>query len=262
MREAAHAQLRHHRFAVGREEQGRAALVAGTPLELAAVRPDGRAVGRRGMVGVGHVVHLQLPVAAKVVAMTAGGELDPAFGRAVHQFVDALARLAQEIEQRHHARVERGEHEAAIAVDARQRLHARARLAQRFLGEVGPHGHARQLAIGAECPAVIHAREHARVAARARQHLGAAVAAAVVQHVHRTALVAAQHHRLAGQRRAVIVARVGHQAVVAHVDPHLAEYLGHLGLEHGRIGVIGPVHAIRLDQAGELLFAVRHRVSC
>ena len=259
---SAHAGLRDDRLAVGREKRRAAALGAGAALELSSVGPDGGAVAGRGVVHVGHVLHLQLPVALVVVAVATGPEFDLARRRAIADLVDAHARLVQMIEQRHHLRVERGEHEAAVGLHPRQRHHAELRVLQRRLGKVLAHRHAGQLAVRPEGPAVIHAGEVLRVAALLLQHLRAAMPAAVEQHVHRAVGVAREHHRLARDRGAVVVARIGNQAFMPYIHPETAEDLLHLDFEHARVDIHRAMHPVLENHVAKVFVAVVAHASC
>ena len=70
--------------------------------------------------------------------------------------------------------------------------------------------------------------------------------------------VAHQHHRLAADEAAEIIAGIFHLAFMADINPGDAEDAFQLELEDGRIGVDLPVHAAGLNEARQVL---AHRVS-
>ncbi|KAG1318756.1 hypothetical protein G6F63_015070 [Rhizopus arrhizus] len=77
-----------------------------------------------------------------------------------------------------------------------------------------------QAAVRLEGPGVIRAAEElAGVAAGIARHHRALVRAAVVQHAHALVAVADHHHGLVAHGGGDVVARIGHLAVVADVDP-------------------------------------------
>src|SRR5262245_63120881 len=93
-------------------------------------------------------------------------------------------------------RCEAREHEAAILADPQ-----RTREAERLLVEIGGtafrHRHGRQPSIGVEAPAVVAAGEPRRAAPALVDHLGAAMGAAVEQHVYLAVAMTHHDHRLA-----------------------------------------------------------------
>src|SRR4029077_18523161 len=92
-------------------------------------------------------------------------------------------------------------------------------------------------------------------------HLGAAMGAAVEQHLHRA--VAVPHHddRLAAPIGGDEVARVRRLAGVADEQPGAAKNALHLQVEKVGIGIDAPVHAAGLDELSDLLgVAVAHKI--
>ena len=91
-------------------------------------------------------------------------------------------------------------------------------------------------------------------------HLGAAMGAAVEQHLHRTITMAHHDDRLAAEIGGDEVAGIGRLAFVADEQPGAAENARHFQVEQVRVGVNAPVHAARLDELGDLVgVAVAHR---
>ena len=84
-------------------------------------------------------------------------------------------------------------------------------------------------------------------------HLGAAVGAAVEQHLHAAVAVARHDHRLASQFGGDVVPRVRYLAAVADEQPGAAEDALHLEFENVGIGIDAPVHAAGLDERGDLV---------
>ena len=183
--------------------------------------------------------------------MHAGVERERAVGRAIDQIVDvALHRADMVLEARALVGKAR-KHEAAIFTGAR-----RARESERILVESRAaalrNRNRGELAVGVERPAVIAACEPLRVAAALVDHLGAAVGAAVEQHMHRTVAVARHDHRLAAKLGGDVVARVRHLAGMADKKPGAAEDPLHFQFEQVGIRIDAPVHAPGLDQLGNL----------
>ena len=82
--------------------------------------------------------------------------------------------------------------------------------------------------------------------------------ALIVNDADGAAGVAHQHHGLAADEGAEIIAGIFHLAFMADIDPGDAENALQLELEDRRIGVNLPVHAAGLDERRQIL---AHRVS-
>ena len=82
---------------------------------------------------------------------------------------------------------------------------------------------------------------------------GAAVGAAVEQHLHAAVAVARHDHRLAPELGGDVVTRIRHLAAVADEQPGAAEDALHLEFENLGIGIDAPVHAAGLDERGDLV---------
>lgn len=214
-----------------------------------------------GVHGVVQVLVEHLPVRALHHTEDAAGHFHFAHRRAVAQVVDRRAHAAQEFRQALAVARLAGEDEAAIAFHARQAAHGEAGVGGIVGGAFQPllERHAEMAAIELEGPGVVRAAEElADAAVAVGHHLGALVRAAVVQDVH--AAVAGAHHQhvLVAQARGVIVARLGHLAFVADVDPGAAVDALHLQFEDRRVGVQGAVHAVAAHHLAQLLIAIRH----
>ena len=88
--------------------------------------------------------------------------------------------------------------------------------------------------------------------------------ALIVNDANDAAGVAHQHHRLAADEGAEIIAGVFHLAFMADIDPGDAENAFELQFEDCRIGINLPVHAAGLDERRQILFrqqVLAHRVS-
>ena len=235
-----------------------ALLVALAARELHALLVDRRGVAERHVIGVEHVLDLELPVAVVGVAVHAGVEGKRAVRRAVDEVVDVAFHRADVVLEARSGRREAREHEAAVFADARH-----ARQAELLLLEIGRaafrHRHADERAVGVERPAVIEAGEPRGMAAALVRDLGAAVGAAVEQHAHAAVVVARHDHGLAAEIGGDEVARVRHLAGVADEQPGAAEDPFHLQFEQVGIGIDPPVHAPGLDQPADfVLRAVQH----
>ena len=118
--------------------------------------------------------------------------------------------------------------------------------------------HAEQFAVQPEAPAVITAAERRNLAAGLVDELGALVAAAIVQHVHR-AVVGTDHddgHLAVIQRD--VVALLRYLALMADVDPCPRPDALHLEIENLGIGVDVSMYPRRLDEVGNLFFCISH----
>ena len=197
------------------------------------------------MVMVQDVLHLGLPIAAKLVLVGAAGDLDSPLGRTVTNGVDTPGHGLRQRERRR-LRIERGEDEATVARHVR-----RGDKAELFAVEVVglavalAHGHRMQAAIGVEGPAVIGAAK--ALAGIALLHVandGAAMAAAVVQHAHLAIGMAHADDRLAPNESGEEVPRLRDLAIVADIDPGPLEDALHLQLEHLGVDEDPPVYPV------------------
>ena len=115
--------------------------------------------------------------------MHAGVERQRAVRRAIDQVVDIALHRADMVLEVLALRRQAREHESAVLADSR-----RARQTERVLVEIFGatfrHRHGHKAAVGIEGPAVIAAGQARRVATALIDHLGAAMGAAVEQHLH------------------------------------------------------------------------------
>src|SRR5260221_3542853 len=118
--------------------------------------------------------------------------------------------------------------------------------------------HGEQRAVGAVGPAVVAAAEMPDVALAVADHLGAAMAAAVVEDMHGAVAVPAHDDGLPAERRRDVVAGLRHLAVVADIDPGPPEDPRHLELEQLGIDIDVAVNAFRFDQLADRRAVVRH----
>ena len=89
-----------------------------------------------------------------------------------------------------------------------------------------------QRAVGLERPGVVGAAEElAGIAAGVDGDARALVRTAVIEDVHHPVGVAHHQHRLLADRGAVVVAGIGHLAVMADIDPGVGEQVLHLQVE-------------------------------
>jgi hypothetical protein len=137
-------------------DHGGAFAVAFAARELDALLVDRGGVAERPVVGVEHVLDLELPVAVVDVAMHAGVERELAVGGAVDEVVDTALHRADMVLEARALRREACEHEAAIFANARRAGEAECR--RRNGGAASSTG-TRPGAVGAEGPAVIAAHE-------------------------------------------------------------------------------------------------------
>ena len=208
-------------------------------------------MAERHVVGVEHVLDLELPVAVEDVAVHAEIEGECAFRRPIDEIVDVrLDRPDMVLEARTVGGKAR-EHEAAVFAGAR-----RAAETEVLLAEVGSaalrDGDAGERAVGIEGPAVIEAGHPRRVAAALVDDLGAAMGAAVEEHVDRAVPMAGHHHRLPSELGGEVIAGIGNLAHVPDEQPSPPEDALHLELEDVRVGVDPLVDAAGLDEVGDL----------
>src|SRR5262249_24085420 len=102
-------------------------------------------------------------------------------------------------------------------------------------------------------PAVVAAGEPRRVALALVHHLGAAMAAAVEQHVHLAVAVTHHDHGLAAELGGDVIAGRGNLARMPDIEPGAAEDALHLELEDRGIGIDVAVHAAGLDQLRDVI---------
>src|SRR5262249_4875411 len=131
---------------------------------------------------------------------------------------------------------ERGEDEAAVRVEARQRLEAE-RAGIEIWTVAGAHRHADEPPVGGVGPAMIGAAEAQGAAAFVLAHLGAAVRAAIDQRLDASVLLTHREHGNAGQADADEVAGGADLALVAEIEPHPREQALALPGEDRWIGV-------------------------
>ena len=164
-------------------------------------------MAERHVIGVEHVLDLELPVAVVDVAVHADVERERPVRRAVDEVVDvALHRADMVLEARPAGR--RGSRTRSRGI---RRCAARGRGRMSALSKPSRaafrHRHVHELAVGVVGPAVIAADQPRRVALALVDHLGAAVGAAVEQDVHAAVAVARHDHRLAPELGGDVVAR-------------------------------------------------------
>ena len=195
--------------------------------------------------GVGLVLDQHFPVAVVHVTQHAAGNFELPDRRAVDHVVEARQAVAEEFLEPEPRIVEFGKHETAVIVHMPHRGQALAGVA---LLEAGilialAQRDREQRPVGLEAPRVIRtAKELAGVAAGLRGDARALVRAAVVQHLHAAVGVAHHQHRLEADSGAEIVARVRHLAVVADIDPGVAEHMFHFEREHLLIDIDVAMH--------------------
>src|SRR5262249_53606338 len=142
-----------------------------------------------------------------------------------------------------------GENEPAIAVSARD-LHDRGLgiFGVEVAGIAVLQRHRLDPAVEMIGPAVIAALEFGRVALVVGDDERSAVGALIVNDADVALGVAHQHHRLAPDKCAKVVAGIFDLALVPDIDPGDAEYPFQLELENGRIGVDLPMHTAGLKE--------------
>src|SRR5271170_6781780 len=101
----------------------------------------------------------------------------------------------------------------------------------------------------------------ASVATRVTTHHRASMSATVVEHMNLTVGMPHHDHGLpANQDRAVIAGPL-HLALVSDIDPGAMKNCLHFLIEDGGLDVDAPMHAMGLDQAGEITEAIPHVIS-
>src|SRR6185312_1059280 len=196
-------------------------------------------------------------------AEAAADHLELALGRAVDHVVDRGACIAEIVSEARPLLGQAREDEATIALDARQLHHAVARIGEidRRALIASLHRNAAQRAVGAVGPAVIAAAEEADIALAIAHHFGAAMAAAIMEHIDLAVAVPAYHHRLSADGCGDIIARVLHLALMPDPYPGAAEDALHLNLEKGGIDIDVAMNAVGLDQRADRRGVIgRHRV--
>src|SRR5690606_21386813 len=175
-----------------------------------------------------------LPVAVVHVAQHPAGHLELALGRAIDHVVERAERFAEEFLEALALGAEAAEYEAAVVVNVLDLRHALRGLGllEDFRVIAALQGQRQQGAVGLEGPGVVRAaKELAGVAAGVVDHHDALVGTAVVQHAHRVVVVPHHDHGLVAHRGGEVVARIGHLAGVADIDPGVGEQVLHLELE-------------------------------
>ena len=225
------------------------ALAAG---ELHALLVHRRGMAERHVIAVEHVLDLELPVAVVDVAVLAHVERELAAGCAVDHVVDVALDRADVVLEARALLGEACENEAAILADTR-----RAREAEGRLVEIGRAAfldrHGREPPVGVETPAVVAAGETRGVALALVHHLGAAMGAAIEQHVHGVVAMTGHDDRLAAEVGGDEVAGIWHLAGMADEQPRAREDAFHLQLEHVGIGVDAAMHAAGFNQGGDVV---------
>src|SRR3569832_653205 len=197
------------------------------------------------MAGGGLVLDQQLPIAIVHVAQHAAGDLEFADRRAVDHVVEARQAVAEELLEAQADIVELGEDEAAVIMHVADGAHAFRRVALLETGVLVALAQRDrdQRTVGAEAPSVIRTTEElAGVAAGLGRDARALVRAAIEEDLHRVVGVAHHQDGLKADRRAEIVARVRHLAVVADINPGVGEEMLHLELEHFLVDIDVAMH--------------------
>nr|GEU28163.1 hypothetical protein [Tanacetum cinerariifolium] len=199
----------------------------------------------RHVVTVGAVFRLQLPVAVERVGGRAAQHFQPV-RRLVGDHVDDLARLAQELGERRHVRVQAAEQETPVVLEARHLFQVVRLLLVEALGIAGALRvlDLEQLAAVVEGPAVERTRIGGLVAALVAAQLGAAVGAGVDEGMEFALAVARDEHGLAAHVGGAVIVVVGQLAFVRQVDPVALEDVLHLQFEQGGIGKGAAVQAV------------------
>ena len=156
-------------------------------------------------------------------------------------------------------RGEAREHEAAVLADARGAGEVEGRAIE-AIAAAFRHRHAQELAVGVVVPAVIAANEPLGVALALVHDLGAAMGAAIEQHVHVVVVMPRHDNGLAAELGRYVVARFGDLAGVADVQPGASKDALHFEFEDIRIGIHPPVNPAGLDQFCYLVrMSIAHR---
>ena len=191
--------------------------------------------------------------------MHAGVERELAVRRAIDEIVDVALHRPDMVLEARSMRGQAGEHEAAVFADARGAGEVEVRAIE-AIAAAFRHRHAHELAVGVVVPAVIAADEPLGVALAFVHHLGAAMGAAIEQHVDAVVVMPRHDDGLAAEFGRDVVARVGDLAGVADVQPGAPEDALHFEFEDIRIGIDPPVNPARLDQFCYLVrMSIAHR---
>src|SRR6266567_7499076 len=211
---------------------------------------------------VAQVLEIDLPVAVIGLPEHAAGDLDLAVGRAIDHVVERGGHVAERfLEARSVARTAR-EDEAAVALHPRHRQHGHFGIFRiEALRVTVIERHRLDPTVEVIGPTVIAAGEFRRVALVGRHDHGAAVGALVVDHTHRSLVIAHQNDRLAPHVRGEIIAGLFDLALVPDIEPGGAKDAFHLEVEGGGTGVEPTVHAPGRDQASKLGIDVVHRLT-
>src|SRR5262245_59917215 len=187
------------------------------------------------MAGVSLVLDKHFPVAVVHVAQDAAGDFQLSDRGAVDHVVEAREAVAEEFLEAGPHVVELGEYEDAIIVyvaDRGKSLDGVALLEARILVALA-QGDREQRAVGLEAPRVIRTtKEFTGVTAGFGGDARALVRAAVMQDFDAAVGVADHEHRPNANGRAEIIARVRHLAVMADIDPGVAEHVLHFEREY------------------------------
>ncbi|MNE41240.1 hypothetical protein D3C80_1353000 [compost metagenome] len=174
------------------------------------------------MHGVVEVLEEDLPVAIVHVSQHAAGHFEFAFGGAIAHVVDGGKRLAEELLEVRSLVIQPRENEAPVVPHMR---HPRQSPGPVALLETGvlvalAQRDRQQFAIGLEGPRVVGtAEEFADVAAAIADDLRSLVGAAIHHHVNLAIRVSHHDHGLCREGGGEVVARVGHLAGMADVQP-------------------------------------------
>src|SRR6266700_298247 len=213
------------------------------------------------MHGVVEVLEKDLPIGAEEDTETAADDLELAGGSAVDHVVERRAGVAEICREVRTLLGKAGKDKATIILDPRHMHHRQTRIGR---VEPGPlvavlERNRMQRAVGLIGPAVVAAAEELDVALAVADHLGAAMAAAIVEDVDGAVAVPAHHHRLPAERRRDVIARTCHLAVVADIDPGPTENPFHLELEELGVDVDIAVDTVRPDELPDRRTIIRHR---
>jgi len=177
---------------------------------------DSRGVTEGHVIGIEHVLDLQLPVPGIYVPMHPGIERELAIRRAVDEVVDIALHGADVILEARAFGGEAGEHESAVLADARRTREPEILLVEIRSATLG-HWDRGQAAIGIEAPAVIAAGQPCCIAAPFIGHLGAAMGAAIEQHVDFAVAMADHDDGLSAEFGRDVVTRLRHLARMSDV---------------------------------------------
>src|SRR5579875_1058819 len=210
---------------------------------------DERLMGEVGMVPIHRVFDGELPVAAVIVLVDSGPNLNVFGSRQADEQIQLPGRTAQMLLERYARGAETAEDEAPIA-----RNPGYAGKSEITLVEVPAVGiwkwDAGQLAVKPKGPAVICAAKCSRVAPLLCAHGRGPMAASVEQQPHATVVIADHDDRLPADSLKDVVPGLRHLALMPDVDPSASEYsLNFIG-EYLWIDVKARVDSIALDQRG------------